>query len=287
MDFQFYTGADHRVFMQVLLLVQSFIQAVPGGKLTVVDFGLTPDQRYLLEQLGVYGATPALPLPDPHPWHYKAAAIASVPPTPEGVVWLDADMIVVDNIGERLKPVFAAMEAEGQLVGATANDHEFAVDKFLRDDILRQLGIAPCHPYLNAGFFMARSRAWVREYTVLTLRSKLEKLFEQNAFNIIAWCQPGLTRVLDQREWNVHGSTIDRVTAGADGGLSVDGRRIGILHATSFDTRHLEMKPVTWQAGSRLFSGQWRLFTDPLLRQVQIGIFDRFLQQYRTDAVEA
>lgn len=45
MNVQFVTGADDRVFLQTLILLQSFANAGAADAIKVCDFGFTPGQR--------------------------------------------------------------------------------------------------------------------------------------------------------------------------------------------------------------------------------------------------
>jgi hypothetical protein len=199
-------------------------------------------------------------------------------------------MILLEDIAARLRPLIARMTAQDRVLAATNNANEQRLAQFLQDnaaetqpfrEALAYNGITLDHPYLNSGFIVVRSPAWLREWRAMTLDMPSHLLFEQNAFNLIAWCEPERVQLLDHREWNAHGRDLARIVAGPSGDFHLDGRRVAVIHATSDNPADTDWRNVTWPAGRQRIDGHLRLFQAPLPREQQIMMFDHFLEDHK------
>ena len=72
MNIVFVTGADSAFFNSLLVCLQSFAERLPGRRLLVCDFGLTPAQAAFLRGLGQLLARPPA-LASGGVFHCKAA----------------------------------------------------------------------------------------------------------------------------------------------------------------------------------------------------------------------
>jgi hypothetical protein len=102
-------------------------------------------------------------------------------------------------------------------------------------------------------------------------------LFEQNAFNVMAWREPSKVQTLDLWRWNVHGRMLARIAVAADGKITCYDRPVIGLHATSPDPTFLKHERHGWTAGGKAFTSDIRLFTHPTLRELQCRLFARFV----------
>jgi hypothetical protein len=147
-------------------------------------------------------------------------------------------------------------------------------------------GLRPDTRYLNSGFFVCRSPAFLEDWYQLCITMPVEKLFEQNSFNLTALTQPDKVRVLDMLTWNMCGQHIGGATIEASGVdiavTGVHGRTL-VLHATS-NTRgdvvvqrlRLRINTTVFPVGMKTFAGsavlrsfQQELFMDALAENFQ------------------
>jgi hypothetical protein len=235
----FVTGVDYRMFDQLFPLMGSMRRYCPGTRLWVCDFGLTGQQTDLLRRMGVLLEMPAGLGRYNHAWYYKGALgryVAAL--CTEAVVWIDADMMVLCDIVPRIRQINASMGAHGDILAAAGNEaigEQIAVDPAPRYASL-VAGLHPNTRYLNSGFFVCRSSAFLADWFQLCITMPVEKLFEQNSFNLAALTQPDNVRVLNMLTWNMCGQHIGGAVIEASGldivVTGVQGRTL-VLHATS------------------------------------------------------
>lgn len=277
---------------QSFMLLQSFKELGAGADLVFCDLGLSSGQRRSLERQGRLSVLPPLPQSRRHPWMYKASLGEFAGADAETIVWVDADMIALRDPRPALATIADEMSQRRQAIAA-CNDHpsltldrfvlhchgvDARIDEFTR--ALKQWRIEGSHAYLNSGLFIVRSRRWLKDWRRATFDAdQKQHLFEQNAFNVLAWRAPDSVRVLDLREWNVHGPMLERVSIDSAGVVRCYDREATIIHCTGIGGKFTSRERVTWAAGGNIYSGELRLFKQPALREIQRGLFSRFVQE--------
>jgi hypothetical protein len=291
MAIQFVTGADNQMFVQTLMLLQSFANAGAAGAIKVCDFGFTPGQQNFLktrDQLLV--AHPPIPESHRHPWFHKAALVDFLPRNVDAVVWLDADMLVTGDPRSEIEALVAEMRRSGAVIAACGDDvgdldtfcrlgetQGRGIAPFVR--ILHQLGVKQHHPYINIGIFVATTRQWLSEWKNATFKVEPHFLFEQNAFNALAWRTPERIHILDRRRWNLHGSDFDRIKMDAAlGSLRCDDQAVMVVHATSPHRRHGHMVEVILDVGGKRIRHMIRVLEDSRLQAHQRALLEQFLR---------
>jgi hypothetical protein len=292
MTIHYVTGADRRLFTMACILAQSFSTWAPSGRLSVCDFGLTARQRTIFETLGCLIAVPAT---ETHPWMGKASLIDYVRERRADChVWLDADVLIVRPFVREIEAIACQMQACGTEVAACADSHCRSIDAFLeawpanaaRLDRFRRMlatrSVDGSLPYLNSGFFLCRSLAFLERWQELATQSSIaDFLFEQNAFNVAAHgCARGCL-LLEAGRWNVHGSLLSEVTTGSSGqsphtDLTCRGLPVHVAHATGPEAGrdYVELECNIPHAAHA--SGILRLFVNPVLRRHQLQLLGDF-----------
>lgn len=236
------TGADFRQFEQLFLLMGSLRRYCPGLALHVCDFGLTDPQRHFLRRKGMLLEMPAGMEGRPHPWHYKAALGRYVAGLSwDAVVWLDADLIVLTDIGPRLAELYAGMRECGHILavagtGATIGE-QLTIERAPHfADLVARFELDRRALYVNSGFFLCRSAEFLLQWSALCDTMPMEVLFEQNAFNLVALAKPGGVRIVDLLQWNLCGNHLGmaRIEASRQAAVVMGPQGPAhILHATS------------------------------------------------------
>lgn len=264
------TGVDQKMFPQLLLLAGSLRRYSPALSLHVCDFGLTEAQRTYVRRRHVLLDKPADIKPR-HPWDYKAnlaryvTAVAA-----DAVVWIDADMVALADLAGPMQELMGAMERDGhavavaesgvnignQLAGEPAPSYATLVQRFDQSA-----------PYLNSGFFVCRARGFLDVWAAQTAVMSFEKLYEQNAFNLVVLGSPKQVRVLDRFRWNLVANDLDSArieTSGTTARVTGPTAQALILHVTSTDrARDLVELNIPLSYNGREFSTQIRMIKRP------------------------
>jgi hypothetical protein len=283
---------------QAFILLQSFKEIGAAADLVYCDFGLTTAQRRFLERRWRVVAPPAL-AGTPHPWMRKASLVDFMDASTEAAAWVDADMLFLADLRPDVGDILSDMTKGEQALAACADFASLTLERFSSwclgvgaqiDQFSRELAqrrISGKHEYLNSGFFVARSRRWLKDWKQMTLAARQDDyLFEQNAFNVTAWREPTKVRVLDLWRWNVHGQMLARIGRSGAGELTCYDHPVIGLHATSADAAHVKREGCSWSSGNKRSQANLRFFTHPALREIQRGLFERFITE-NPDASEA
>jgi hypothetical protein len=264
------TGTDRRMFAQLLLLGGSLRRHSPDTVLHVCDFGLTEPQRAYVRRRYVLLDKPADIQPR-HPWDYKAnlgrytAGVAC-----DAVIWIDVDMIVVDDIAAPLQELLEAMIVDQHALavadsGVSIRDQLAAEPAESYAKLLQNFDQSG--PYLNSGFFLCRAPGFLDVWAQQTAMMSFEKLYEQNAFNLVALGSPRQVRLLDRFRWNLVANELPAVRIEvANGSAMVNGPtgRTLILHATSTDrARDLVEITIPMKFNDKPFSTTVRMIGKP------------------------
>jgi hypothetical protein len=295
MTIQFVTGADDRMFLHTLILLQTFANVGAADAIKVCDFGFTKGQRRFLKAHGqLLVANPPIPKRYGHPWYRKAALVQFIARAVDTVVWLDCDVMLTRDPRSEVAALVAGMQQSGEIVAACNENFDLGAFchnweakgkntvPFVR--LLHQLGVASHHPYLNSGVFVAVSRGWLLKWKETTFDIKEHFLFEQNAFNAMAWLAPEHVRLLDRRHWNLHGSDLDRISIGTDlASLRCDDQEVMVVHATSDSERHVGLLEGSGRLGGRQIPVWLKIFRQPNLQAQQRALLDQFIGSHEAE----
>jgi hypothetical protein len=206
----------------------------------------------------------------------------------EAAVWLDCDVILTRDPRSEVAALVAAMQRSGVVIAACGSGLDlgaFCLDWEAKGrnmapfvELLHQFGVAPYHPYLN-------TREWLVKWKNVTFGIEQHLLFEQNAFNAVAWLAPERIRLLD-RHWNLH-SDFDRISIGAGlGSLRCDGQEVMVVHATSPFERHVRVLEGSGRLGNRRIPVWLKVFSHPSLQGQQRALLDQFIESHEAALVE-
>ncbi len=264
----FITGVDADMFGQFFLLLGSLRRNSPGLWLQVCDLGLTDPQRDYLQRSRRLLARPADRGLSRHVWYDKAALGAYTERlNADFVVWLDADLIILNDIVPMVRDICAEMQAENRIVAAAGSTLPFGALDWLDQAPAFKRAIStidPKSPYLNSGVIICRSQEFLARWATHCEALPYEFLFEQNAFNLTAYEQPERIHLLDPWVWNLCGTafrSVEVVPNGRDH-LAVIGRsgRVNILHATSTErAKDLIHYDYHLKVNGTLFRPQFRI----------------------------
>ena len=292
LNIRFITGADLFMFAQMFALLQSFDDFGRKDMLSVADFGFDDAQRRFLDARGQRIAIPMPKSAKHHPWWYKASLVDFIAKDTDVVVWVDADMIALCDPFPPVLEAIAKMEAQDRLVAAcpdtsetmaglvaVAANHGHQCPGFLRN--LRQFNIDMACTYLNSGFFIARSRRWLKEWKRNAHQTQNEFVWEQNAFNIAAWKDPNKVHLLDVTVWNVHGENLNRLVSDGNS-LSCGDKPAIFVHSTAPQPEGIyEKKVMGWPANGQIITATVRFFLNAQLRQRQNALIESFVNASR------
>jgi hypothetical protein len=274
------TGVDHWMFDQLFPLMGSMQRYCRGVTLWVCDFGMTGQQKTLLRRMGVLLEMPASLGPFGHAWYYKGAlGRYTAGLDTEAVVWIDVDMILLCDIAPAIHSLNASMAGRGEVLAAAACEtigEQLSIDPAPRYASL-SAGLHPNTRYLNSGFFLCRSAAFLERWFQLCTSMPVEKLFEQNAFNLTALAQPDRVRILDMLIWNMCGQHVPAARIEASGvDLLVSGAHgpTLLLHATSNRRGDVVVQRLRLRINTTVFAVVMKAFTAPeALRIFQRELF--------------
>jgi hypothetical protein len=293
----FITGSDAAFFNSLLIFLQAFAERLPGQSRVVCDFGLAPPQAAFLRELGVLLPRPA-ELGARGTFCAKASLIRYLRAGGrrlddyDAMVWLDADLTLVQTTIADFEAVIAAMQSAGAEAAACAEPagrnlggviDAFAgkLSPFAR--MIADENLSPALPYFSSGLFFCRSAAMLERWMTLTLAVAEHPLFEQNSFNVALLSDGGQLLTLDCEEWQAQGRSLDRVqfVAGAAGGrpaARIGGKNIKTLHTTSPDPAHLLIGDCRITVRDLALAGPFKLFLPEHLRLHQLQLLASFIQ---------
>jgi hypothetical protein len=306
------TGADRHLFGPTCALLASFQHRLPDQKLWVADFGFTPEQRNLFFSLGVLleipdavrkQIPPDAPIDQPGlalAWYSKASLLEYVRAfTFDAMFWIDADIIVTGDLESAAEPLVAHMQAEDKIFAAAPGSSNVSLGKFLQNQLerdpncniapfaanLMNLGVAMNHPYLNSGVFIATNIDALARWRYLTCTTAPHYLFEQNAFNVIAWLEPEKVELLDYQRWNLNNLALGSAQVVIENLKPIvhsDEIESLLVHATSARAEDYYWSNFSTDCGAGSFTVNMKFLGNPLLRLLQ----EFYLQQFAFSAQE-
>ena len=300
MNIVFVTGSDAAFFNSLLVGLQAFAERIPGHRLLVCDFGFTGAQAEFLRGLGaLLERPPALALRGV--FHCKAALLAYLRHNGHGigkddaVVWLDADLTLMDVSAGDFQTVLADMTAAGadiavcpEPLGRTLgqmlsgpNASAMAPSARMAAEARIDFGL----PYVSSGLFFCRSAEFLMRWLDLTQAIADHPLFEQNMFNVALHRDRTPFLALDCEEWQAQGPSLDRIqlAAAENGGrfaAHIGNKNIKTLHTTSGMPGHLLIGICRMTVRDFDLVGPFKLFLAEALRMHQLQLLASFLAEH-------
>jgi hypothetical protein len=300
MKILFITGSNDGLFNSLLVFLQSFAERFSGQPLAVCDFGFAPAQAAFLRELGVLLPRPA-ELASCGVFHCKGSLLhylRSAGQTLEdydAVVWLDADLTLMQTGIADFEAVVAAMQSAGadvalcaepggRSIGGVIETFPEPVKMMPFTRMIADAGLPPTLPYFSSGLFFCRSGAtpMLQRWMDLTLTVTEHPLFEQNAFNVALLSRGGQLLALDYEEWQAQGPSLDRVQLVAGDNAArpaayIGGKNIKTLHATSPSAGHLLISNCRMTVRDLTLTGPFKLFFPEALRLHQLQLLASFM----------
>lgn len=284
------TGASRHYFLVVATLVESLRVHMPSLAVRVMDLGFTPGQARFLDRLGLLLPMPPHFPPELHPYLLKASMHEYVAGAPQfdHFIWIDSDMICVSDGTERLLQVIASMRKERQNLALAADlgpnptPRQFAqtVDAPVFRRYLDQGAIPEDATYLNAGFVIfLDARAQLKRWQQLANVLFEDKCYDQNALNLMFYGDPAAARLLDARDWNLHGDLLSDVVESPEG-LMCRGEKALFVHCTSYMGALHEDTGLKVDVPEGEIRSNYKFFRNPLLKKRQTDFMDAFLKRY-------
>jgi hypothetical protein len=156
------------------------------------------------------------------------------------VVWLDADIIILDDFPAAMRGLCAEMAGQGTwLAAASAGSVGDSLPGSAGPHFRALMTDADLSlPYFQAGLFLCRSASFLHRWNRLCAAMPMELLFEQSAFNHAAMGLGGAATVLDYRVWNLPAHAVDPAGVAIAGEALTITTQAGpahVLHLTSID----------------------------------------------------
>lgn len=301
MNIVFVTGSDAAFFNCLLVFLQAFAERLPGQRLGICDFGFTEGQAEFLRSLGILLERPSA-LMSRGVFHCKAALLSYLRHNgrelgkDDLMVWLDADLTLMDTGGDDFTAVGAGMAAAGidiavcpeplgrSLGRMLSGPNQTAMAPTVR--VIAQAGIEQSLRYVSSGLFFCRDQALLSRWQELTFAVAEHPLFEQNMFNVALHEKRRPFLVLDCEEWQAQGWLLDqvRLVPSANSGrpaAQIGGKNIKTLHATSPGQGHLLIGNCRVTVRDAELVGPFKLFLAEALRLHQLQLLASFLMAHR------
>lgn len=291
------TGANSKFFLHVLLLQESY-QHYCGGAVMVCDYGLTEAEKTFLSRRGWLAPAPMPIEPERHAWYYKAALDRYLPQFGDGVLWLDADAVVVDDVLGRLL-AFADDPARRKAAYACAETScSFAAifDALARSGkeealaFYRAAGVRESDLYVSSGIFLVCDPRVLAAWREIVWTVEPHILFEQNAFNLAA--RRFSLGVIDPAVFNVSQGDLLTCTLRAEDRsmVAADGRRIAFLHMTANGEDILVGEAVAFTGSDgrarQLPDYKLRRPRNPAILMMQDAFLSRVFRKYGDELTE-
>ena len=301
MNIIFVTGGDAAFFNSMLVGLQPFAERLPGQRLLVCDFGFDRAQAGFLRGLGVLVERPPM-LASEGAFHCKAALLAylrhngqQISPD-DVVVWLDADLTLMNVGAADFAAVFTAMVSAGVTIAVCPEPLGRSFGQLLSGTnasamapsarIAALAGMDSALPYVSSGLFFCWSAAFLTRWQELTQGKAYHPLFEQNMFNVALHEKRGAFVALDCEEWQAQGPSLDRIKLipAVNGGrlaAFIGDKNIKTLHTTSGVPGHLLIGNCRMTVRDIDLAGPFKLFLAEALRLHQLQLLARFLVDHR------
>jgi len=294
MKIAYVTGANSALFANTCMLYDSFVLNTPPRSQTILwvcDFGFDLQHRNFFEKIGILLPTPKHLKSFDHPWYHKASIYDFlINQDYDAVVWLDADMIILEPITSRIQNLAIEMNMSGQQVSICPDDVGLNIKNYIKhvgkldhpvksfQQNCRRFKTNITRPYLNTGFFIVTSHALLEQWRDIVLKEKVDFLFEQNSFNVVAYTETVKINLLDPHEWNAHGQRLQTVLTPASTGPT------RIIHTTSTGNEHAEGE-FNLPVQNKNLAGHIKLFKRPDLQGRQQSHLMHFVENHFNELV--
>ena len=115
-------------------------------------------------------------------------------------------------------------------------------------------------------------------------------LFEQNAFNLLAYEEGIELILLDNVRWNAHHRYLPELTlhefAPDTKGFFLGKRQVAVAHATSSRKGDIDEREFSVKMGENRFDGFLKIIVNPIVREYQELAIKGFLMSNRTQLEE-
>jgi len=302
MKMLFVTGSNAAFFNSLLICLQSFSERLPGQRLLVCDFGLTPAQAQFLQHLGLLLPRPPA-LAGLGVFQCKAALLAYLRHgghpigDDDAVVWLDADLTLMQVGIADFESVIGAMtsagadvavcaEPTGRSLGEMAAIFSDAAKMAPFARMIATTGLSPALPYVSTGLLFCRAPAVLERWMKLTLAVAEHPLFEQNMFNVVLHQNRIPHLALDCEEWQAYGASLDKIhlaqaEPGARPAARIGSKNIKTLHTSSPQPGHLLIAACRMTVRDVELTGPFKLFLAEALRLHQLQLLAGFIVEHR------
>ncbi len=290
LSYYFVTGCNAGFFNTLLITLQSFAVRVPEQRLLVCDYGLVPKQCEFLRRRGqLLERPPGIPSNE-HPYRCKAALLRYLENAghrigpQDTVIWLDADLTLLDVGMKDFAAVASEMAAKGIEVAACSNgmsvrDTVDSIDDGTMLPFQRALtfsGINQDLPYYSIGIFFCRSPAFLNRWDKLTAAVENHICFEQNMFTMLIHRDHVPFMDLDMDEWQAQGATLEKIQirTGDDNrpAAFVGDRNVKIVHTTSSGKGHIAIFKARMLVLDSVLNGVFKLLTNQDQFRTQIDL---------------
>ena len=293
MNILFVSGGDQAFFNSLLVCLQSFSERVAGHRLLVCDFGFSPGQAQFLRGLGVLLERPAACAAD-GVFVCKAALGRYLRQSGHriedyaAVVWLDADLTLMEVSERDFGAVIAAMQQDGAAVAACGEPAGGSLAQ-----VAAERGMAPfaraladesldgSAPYFSSGLIFCRSATLLDDWEQATRRVAAHPVYEQNMFNVAVHRNRLPFVTLECEQWQAQGRSLDGVQlvagAGARPAARLGDKNINTLHATSPELRHLLIAQCRLTVHGLDLCGPFKLLMAEPLRLHQLQLLSLFV----------
>lgn len=295
MTIRFVTGSNAAFFNSLLIFLQSFAERMPGQRLLVCDFGLTRAQAEFLRSRDLLLPRPP-ELAGRGVFHCKASLARYLQfegqTADDLVVWLDADITLMQTGPSDFEAVFADMSAAGAQIAACGDPAGRNIGQTISlfTDAARiapfarmteEAGIDPSLPYVSTGLFFCRSAAFMERWAELAHNTADHPLFDQNVFNVVVHRDTVPFLMLDFEEWQAYGYSLDRISLTPSGhgrpAARIGDKNIKTLHTSSPEQGHLLIANCRMTVRTLDLVGPFKLFFAEPLRLHQLQLLASFM----------
>jgi hypothetical protein len=301
LSYLFVTGCNAGYFNTLLMTLQSFALRMPGQRLLVCDYGLTPQQCEFLRRQGQLLERPPTVSPREHPYRRKAAILRYLEHGGQKfgendvLIWIDADLTFMDVGMRDFAAVCDVMMQRGLQVAACRNgmsvgqmcefgDREKMIP--FREAVAFS-GIMPNLPYYSIGIYFCRSAAFLKRWDEVTTVVKNHMCFEQNMFTLVVHRDRVPFMHIDMDEWQAQGESLGKIEIKKDvsnGPAAFIGQKnIKILHTTSSGEGHIQILDARMLAFDVTLEGMFKLFAAPDLLQLQLQLLGSCIVTHKKD----
>jgi hypothetical protein len=286
-DVLFVTGLDSGFFGTAIAMIGSFESLCPGRSVLVCDFGLNGSHRGFFAERGTLLAMPEHVAQLAEPLAKKTQLASYLGDRPyRAVVWIDADMMLVHPVVDRVIHLVEQMESQ-QIAIAICEDAVvtpdieaffsiFGAAHDLSDFrlLLERSHTDPRRPYVNTGVFICRDATLLSEWCALGQVIPYFFLFDQNVIHAPMYQRTRRHLLLQPAEWNAHG----RWLGVADPMRTAPPLRLVHSAGSFFST----LKTTRYARGGRRWRSTARLFDDLDLRARQLRCIEEFIERHAT-----